>query len=205
MKYLILLYKVSLLSVRKVLDILYPHIYKHMPGLALGENVRFWGKPLIDIRYNGQIVIGEGSQLISTNIGTHVSYGAPTKLFVDRPGARIIIGKNCNIAGACIHAYKFISIGDNSIVGTGTTLIDANGHPVQLDGYKNRRVNIDEARPIIIEKDVWITLNCVILPGTRIGEASVVSANSVVRDEVPPFSLVAGNPARVVKNLRKKD
>ena len=59
-----------------------------MPGLMLGENVRFWGKPPIDIRNGGEITIGKNTQILSPNIGMHVNYGTPAKLFVDRPGAK---------------------------------------------------------------------------------------------------------------------
>jgi acetyltransferase-like isoleucine patch superfamily enzyme len=172
-----------------------------MEGLELGRNITFWGKPLIDIRSGGKISIGDNTQLISTNVGTHVNYGVPTKLFVDRPGAQIVIGRNCSIGGACIHAYKSVVIGDNSLIGTGTNIIDANGHPVRLNQYGNRRMNIDEAESIVIENDVWITLNCVILPGSKIGQGSIVSANSVIHGIVPPNCIVAGNPATVIKKL----
>ena len=171
-------------------------------GLELGNNIRFWGKPLIDIRSNGKIIIGDGCQLISTNIGSHVNYGTPVKLFVDRPNARIEIGRNCNIAGAGIHAYEFISIGDNCIIGSGSNIFDANGHPIYLNEYKDRRININDAKPIIIEKNVWVAIDCVVLPGSKIGEGSIISANSVVSGEIPPNCIAAGNPAVVIKKLQ---
>jgi acetyltransferase-like isoleucine patch superfamily enzyme len=53
-------------------------------------------------------------------------------------------------------------------------------------------------RPVTIGDDVWIGKGCIIFPGVRIGEASIVSAGSVVRRHVPPYSVVAGNPAQLV-------
>ena len=56
--------------------------------------------------------------------------------------------------------------------------------------------------PIRIEDKVWIGMDALILKGVTIGEGSVVAARSVVTKDVPPYSLVAGNPARVVKSLK---
>ena len=202
MKYLILAYKYSDRRFRRIFDKLYPHFYKHMPGLHLGENVKFWGKPLIDIRGDGKIIIGKNTQIISSNIGTHVNYGAPAKFLVDRPGAEIILGENCRIGGACFHAYRSIKIGDKCLIGTNTNIIDAHGHPVSLERYGDRVKNIDDSKPVVIEKNCWIAINCVVLPGTHVGEGTIVSANSVVSGEIPAHCIVAGNPAIVIKKLK---
>ena len=76
---------------------------------------------------------------------------------------------------------------------------------MSLYGYENRRINIDEAIPIILEKDTWVTINCVVLPGSRIGEGSIIMANSVVNGEIPPNCIAAGNPAKVIKKLKRLD
>ncbi|MEV7663036.1 DapH/DapD/GlmU-related protein [Paenarthrobacter sp. NPDC089316] len=55
-------------------------------------------------------------------------------------------------------------------------------------------------REVVIEDDVWIGARAIILPGVRVGRGSVVAAAAVVTKSVPPFSVVAGNPARVVKS-----
>lgn len=198
MRLLISLYIHVFLFVQRVLDYIYPRIYRHMPGLTLHGKVRFWGKPIIDIRNGGRIEIGEGSRLFSTNFGTHVNIGAPVKLVADKPGARIAIGRNCAFGGACIHAYDSISIGDNCVLGANTNIFDALGHPVSLLPDQRRSDHVDESKPVVIEDDVWIALNCVILPGTRIGARVVVAPNSVVSGRIPPDSIAAGNPARVM-------
>jgi len=57
------------------------------------------------------------------------------------------------------------------------------------------------ASPIRVERNVWIGFDACILPGVTIGEGSVVGAKSVVTESVPPFTVVAGNPARVIRTL----
>ncbi len=56
-----------------------------------------------------------------------------------------------------------------------------------------------EEKPVVIEDDVWIGSRVTILPGVTIGRGSVVGAAAVVTKDVPPYSVVAGNPAKVVK------
>ncbi len=58
-----------------------------------------------------------------------------------------------------------------------------------------------EPRPIRIEPNVWLGFDCVILPGVTVGEGSIAGARSVVNTDVPPYSVVAGNPARVIRRL----
>ena len=57
------------------------------------------------------------------------------------------------------------------------------------------------ARPIYIDRNVWIGFESCVLPGVTIGEGSIVGARSVVTESVPPFTIVAGNPARVIRRL----
>lgn len=60
------------------------------------------------------------------------------------------------------------------------------------------------AQPVVIEDDVLVGANAVILEGVRVGEGSVVAAGAVVVEDVPPFSVVAGTPARVIKKVDDK-
>lgn len=58
-------------------------------------------------------------------------------------------------------------------------------------------------RPVVIEDKVWIGINATILPGVRVGYGAIIGANSVVTKDVPPMTVVAGNPARTIKELKK--
>lgn|GEM_PF-1042096 len=63
--------------------------------------------------------------------------------------------------------------------------------------------NMVKAEPIIIEDNVWITMNAIILPGVTIGRNSIIGAGSIVTKSIPPNSLVGGNPARVIKTIER--
>ena len=66
---------------------------------------------------------------------------------------------------------------------------------------RNKDWGCVNSQPIVIEDDAWIGMNCIILKGVTVGRGAVVGAGSVVTKDVPPWTLVAGNPARVIKEL----
>jgi acetyltransferase-like isoleucine patch superfamily enzyme len=61
------------------------------------------------------------------------------------------------------------------------------------------------AKPISIGRNVWIGFDCVVLPGVTIGDGSIVGARSVVTEDVPPLTTVAGNPARVIRKIENDE
>jgi len=187
----------------RVLDRLYLFIYRRLPGLALGSNVVFLGKPSIYITNGAAISIGQRTIIMSRNWKAHVNYFAAVKLIADRPNAEIRIGRRVNIASTCIHAYKYIEIGDDCLIGPNANVFDCHGHPTHLNKYQNRRINPEETFPVVIGKRVWLGMNSVVLPGTQIGEGSIISANSVVRGKIPPFSYCVGNPVKIIKDFVK--
>ena len=106
-------------------------------------------------------------------------------------GARVFINQFCMFLG-----HGAIDIGDRVLIGPRVSLITA-GHPVEPE---QRRAFID-AQPITIGADVWIGANATVVPGVTIGHDSVVAAAAVVTRDVPPRSLVGGNPAKVIREL----
>ena len=119
---------------------------------------------------------------------------------------------------ACINnAVGDVIIGDHTRVGLHNTVIG----PVTIGSYVNlaqgitvtalnhdfadSEKRIDEqgvsTTPVVIEDDVWIGANAVVLPGVRVGTHSVIAAGAVVTKDVPPHSIVAGVPAKVIKKI----
>jgi acetyltransferase-like isoleucine patch superfamily enzyme len=123
--------------------------------------------------------------------------------FCDRPVLEV--GDHSHISHDCSFTVgRRITIGRHTMIAMGVWMFDASGHPTAPAGrLAGLPPSPDKVRPITIGDNAWIGMKCLILPGTTIGEGSVVCAGSVVRGEVPPYTIVAGNPARVVATLPK--
>jgi acetyltransferase-like isoleucine patch superfamily enzyme len=125
-------------------------------------------------------------------------------------GGKISIGKQCYVgSGTRIWSGQSIEVGDYVLIAHNVTIIDNLSHPLN---HLERRAHFSEItksghpkdidlgdRPIKIEDDAWIGAHAIILRGVTIGTRSIVSAGSVVRSDVPPDTIVAGNPANVVR------
>ncbi|KFL34038.1 MULTISPECIES: acyltransferase [unclassified Sulfurospirillum] len=135
----------------------------------------------------------------------------------------IEVGNNTFInGGTSLISRSKITIGNNVTIAWGCTLYDHNSHSLdyrerqkdierQNDDYKNGRNfiyskdwNVVKSKPIHIENNVWIGFDSVILAGVTVGEGAIVGARSVVRQNVEPWTMVAGNPAVIVKRLRNE-
>ena len=110
-------------------------------------------------------------------IGDRAFIGCKTTITV---GQSVKIGKDCMIAAQCFIA-------------------DNDGHPLNPFRRANKEpVKVEEIKPVVIEDNVWIGTRAVILKGVNIGKGSILSANSVVTRNIPPYSIVMGNPAKIV-------
>ena len=111
-------------------------------------------------------------------------------------GRNIHFGKNVFVNSACTFMDRGgIYIDDEVFIGPKVNLITIN-HDINPF---NRNTTI--CKPIHIEKRVWIGVAATICPGVRIGENSIVGANAVVTKDVPPNTIVGGNPAKVIKTI----
>ncbi len=91
-----------------------------------------------------------------------------------------------------------VTVGDNVFIGPATTICTI----IHALDAEKRNAGIMQAKPVTIHNNVWIASNVVILPGVTVGEGAVVGAGSVVTKDVAPFTVVAGNPARVIRSLK---
>ena len=103
-----------------------------------------------------------------------------------------------------------VHIGDNVMIGPNVTLATPM-HPLLPEERNVRQredgsyYNLEYAKPITIENDCWLASNVVVCGGVTIGEGSVIGAGSVVTRSIPPHSLAAGNPCRVIRQLTEAD
>ena len=165
---------------------------------VIGKNVtfgRYTSISLINGSKKGDIVIGDNARIFGRLICC---------------GGKIIIETDVHIGPkTTIGARELVHIRELSMISTNVDIIDNNNHPVHP--YDRRLMNLNggnpalktwkysECAPIIIGVNTWIGKNSLILKGVVIADNSIVAANSVVTKDVPKNSIVAGSPAKIVK------
>ena len=116
----------------------------------------------------------------------HATGGAGMKL-----GRNVFVNQNCTF-----YDLGGLEIGDDVMIGPNVSLITS-GHPVE----PSRRRDGVIAKPIVIERNVWIGAGATIIGGVTIGENAVVAAAAVVTRDVPPNTLVGSNPAKIIRSI----
>lgn len=110
---------------------------------------------------------------------------------------KIYLGDNCNFNGMCIQGNGTVIIGDNFHSGIECMMVTQN-HDYDTGDFIPYGTGFDY-KTIVIEDNVWLGNRVTITGNTRIGEGAIVAAGSVVCKDVPPFAIVGGNPAKVIK------
>jgi len=121
-------------------------------------------------------------------------------VFIDiGKGAVVKMGDNVSLSkGVKINSLESITIGNDVVIASGAGITD-NDHGF-ADMHTPIRLQPSVSSPVAIEDDVWIGFNAAILKGVRIGGGSVIGAGSVVTRNIPPYSVAAGVPARIIRN-----
>lgn len=156
-------------------------------GAERGPRIRVSGRPRVSA--NGTMRIGDRVQLYSTL--------ARSELVAER-GAILEIGSRTLINfGTSIVATGKVSVGAHCHIGPHCMIMDNGYHEIDPE----RRLETPEPQPVSIEDNVWLGARVIVMPGVTIGQDAVIGAGSVVTTDVPPRSVAAGVPARVVKQL----
>lgn len=138
--------------------------------------------------------------------------GGATKLMLPKCGDNVNIEKNATFSirteignnsgiGVNAHFYGKVIIGDNVMIAPDCVIYVRNHESSRLDIPMCKQGSTEE-RPVVIGNDVWIGGRVIILPGVKIGDGAIVGAGSVVTRDVSEYDIVAGNPARVIKNRK---
>lgn len=136
---------------------------------------------------NPNIIVGDFTYISDSNFESHVTH------LYDFNGDKLIIGKFCQIAAS----VEFIMNGANHQMNAASTFpfYIFEGWDMDVPSLSDLPLKGDT----IIGNDVWIGQNATILPGVQIGDGAIIGANSVVGSDVAPYTIVVGNPARMVK------
>ncbi len=142
-------------------------------------------------------------------------------IILEREKGNVVIGSNTYIGASTIICAENVTIGSDTLIAWGVTIVDHDSHSTD---WKNRREDVRQwhagylqgdltkaanlknwdvvqKKPVIIGDKVWIGFNVIILKGVTIGEGAVVAAGSVVTKNIAAWTVVGGNPAKVIKEL----
>jgi acetyltransferase-like isoleucine patch superfamily enzyme len=151
----------------------------------MGRRVTLRGRPAIT--NEGTLTLGERVRLVSTVAQLEL---------VTLPGGHLEIGDNVFINyGSSLVASNHVKIGNDALIGTHVMVMDCDFHRVEDKAWDTA------GQPIIIEDRAWLGNRSIVLKGVTIGHDAVVAAGSVVTHDVPPRTIVAGVPARVVRTF----
>ena len=171
-------------------------------GVELGKDVHFYGMPIVGMAKDSLIRIGDRVVLCSDSRFTALGVNHPVVLRTLRPGAEIVIGNDCGISGGSICAAIRVELGNECLLGANVTIADTDFHSIKP---ARRRLNNNPqeigAAPVRIEDNVFIGTGALVLKGVRIGRNSVIGASSVVTKDVPPNSIAAENPAKIIRDF----
>ena len=161
---------------------------------------RIHGVPIIQKHRSSRMSFGPGLGLRSSVRSNPLAPYHPVVLSTWQKDARLEVGANFAMTGGTLCAAEKIIIGNNVAVGANAIITDTDFHTLD---WKQRRLESSGGRSaaVVVKDDVFIGMNCLVLKGVTIGQGSVIGAGSVVCMDVPSDVVVAGNPARMVREL----
>ena len=171
-------------------------------------------------RWSATVHVGNGSTVAWRRIrrvsGNRLSIGENSIIHADisfeASGGETRIGNRTFLGRSHLICYRNLAIGDDVIMSWGVTIVDHDSHSLDWTERRNDVLDWGKGRknwavvahaPVIIADKAWIGFNVSILKGVTIGEGAVIGACSVVTRDIPPYSVAAGNPARVVRSLNR--
>jgi acetyltransferase-like isoleucine patch superfamily enzyme len=159
--------------------------YRLRSATSLGNRVTLRGRP--SVSNQGTLTIGERVPLVST---------VATLELVTLPGGHLEIGDDVFINyGSSLVASSHLKLGDDCLIGTHVMVMDCDFHRVEDKAWDT------SGQPIVIGERAWLGNRSIVLKGVTIGHDAVVAAGSVVTHDVPPRTLVAGVPAKVIREI----
>ncbi|PQJ73736.1 hypothetical protein BTO14_08665 [Polaribacter butkevichii] len=181
-------------------------IKKCLEQITIGEKSIFYENAIVNNYQNDKLKIKVGNN-------THTR----GELLIFKYGGRISIGDNCYVGdNTKIWSGENIIIGNDVLISHNVNIMDTNSHEINYlersKRYKDLLINghwqdkgFIKTKPITISNNVWISFGVVILKGVTIGEGAIVGAGSVVTKDVPDWTIVAGNPAKIIREIPENE
>lgn len=169
-------------------------------NINLGKNIKWLGYPIISKYKGSSINIGDDCLICSLSTQTALGVTHPVIIRTLNSKSRLFIGNKVRMSGTSICASNSITIGNRCVIGADVIIADTDFHA--LDPIK--RSSLEDSKnaltsPVVIGDDVFIGGRSIILKGVTLGDSVIVGAGSVVTKSFEPNSIIAGNPAKLIK------
>jgi len=149
------------------------------------------------IQGRGRILLGDNIRLSGKSNFAFSNRHLETPLL--KIGDRTFLGHDCSLRIAAS-----VEIGKDCLIASRVVIADFDGHPLDAARRREQETSAwEDVKAVTIGDDVWIGTGAIILKGVSIGDRSIVAAHAVVTKDVPADSIIAGNPARVVRELKE--
>lgn len=198
---------------RKIRKIFYKYWNRFIFTLnrvSFGKNMLVYNQFYLQKHPTANITIGKNFVFTSGEAFNPLCRNIRGCIFASQ-NSKLEIGNNTGISSACIWVKESIKIGNNVKIGGDCILMDTDAHSLDYQ-IRNGSVLDDAGRcldyitakskPIIIEDDVLIGARCIILKGVTIGARSIIGSGSVVTKDIPADVIAAGNPCKIIKNIK---
>ncbi len=162
------------------------------------KGCRFFGFAYFSRYPLSVIQIGKNCTFRSSELSNLIGINRRCIISTHAKKAVIEIGEGSGFSGVTIGALEKVSIGKNFMCGANVIISDYDWH--NTDPLR-RHEKCTEAKPVVIEDNVFVGVNSIIWKGVTIGENSVIGANSIVTRSIPANVFAAGNPCKVIKGL----
>ncbi len=188
-------------ELRRYLAWPYIRLYFARHGVTWGPGWRVFGTPLIQRCRGSRIHIGAHFEMRNWFGSNPLGVNHRCILATWAAEAVIEVGDSAGLTGATLCAACSITIGRRVRIGANSTITDSDFHPLEITERRDNPRN-GRTAPVIVEDDVFIGMQTLVLKGSHIGHGSVIGAGSVVAGRIPAGVIAAGNPARIVRELK---
>ena len=179
-------------------------------GGVIKEGSSIANKLYYRVPKGAHVEIGENFRFSSGECYNPLARNIKGCIYLQNRDAQLIIGDNVGISSSTFWVTKSIIIGNYVNIGADCMILDTDCHSLDWEkrgkrgGKDENGRNVDQlntkSAPVVIGNDVMIGARCIILKGVTIGDRTVIGAGSVVTQSLPPDSVAAGNPCRVIRH-----
>lgn len=174
-----------------------------MNEIHFGKNLIVKGSICLSVDPSSQVSIGDNCTIKSGHNYNPISRNIKSSITLEK-NAKLKIGNDVGMSSICLWIHDSIKIGNNVNVGADTIIMDSDAHSLNYIHRRNIESDLQNKnnKGIVIGNDVLIGMRSIILKGVKIGDRSIIGSGSLVTKDVPADSIIGGNPAKFIKNIK---